>query len=244
MSPKASNEIGAAADREAHRDSFRAEELPRPENMRRGWRLFVIGFFVVFLRIFKPYRLKGLENRLTEGPAVMLGNHRSYLEILVISITSLLWPHWVGKAELMDAPFPVPQVAKGWGMLPLRRDGSDLQTAKHMIEYIRDGRSLAIFPQGTRCRTLAEIKANLPKTGVFSLAKKRGLLIQPISTGGEKGIFKPFNVHYLEPIDPKTYRLDLPSDEARVWAIFETLYRDQGYAEAADFFKDKIAEVL
>lgn len=222
---------------------FKAEDLPRPETMRRGWRLFVIGFFVVLFKIFKPYRLKGLENRLTEGPAIMLGNHRSHLEIIVISITSLLWPHWVGKEELMDAPFPVPQVAKGWGMLPLRRDGSDLQTAKHMIEYIRDGRSLAIFPQGTRCRTMAEIKQNLPKTGVYGLAKKRGLLIQPISTGGEEGLFKPFRVHYLEPIDPKTYRLDLPNDEARVWAIFETLYRDQGFDEAADFFQAKIAEV-
>lgn len=242
MSRNHNDELKPQVERKEDRKSFTAEELPRPENMRRGWRLFVIGFFVVLFKLFKPYRVKGLENRLTEGPAVMLGNHRSYLEIIVISVTSLLWPHWVGKAELMDAPFPVPQVAKGWGMLPLRRDGSDLQTAKHMIEYIRDGRTLAIFPQGTRCRTLEEIKQNLPKTGVFSLAKKRGLLIQPISTGGEKGLFKPFNVHYLEPIDPKTYRLDLPNDETRVWAIFETLYQDQGYTEAANFFKAKIVE--
>ena len=221
------------------------DDLPRPSEMRRGWRLAVINFCKFWLHILKRRpKIHGLENCIKEDPVVMIANHLSLSEVFAVSIYSYLWPHWVAKEELFYLPKPLSTVVKGWGAVPLNRNGSDLAAARLMIQFLKDGRSLAVFPQGTRCRTMDDIKEHLPKAGVYSLAKKRGCLIQPISIGGSEGIGKHLDVHFMPAIDPQTFRTDLPNDELRIWALFAMLYRDQENIEAANFFETKIKEAM
>lgn len=114
---------------------------------------------------------------------VMVSNHQSQLDILVLS--SLFIPYkWVAKIEA----FKIPIV--GWNMrmnryIPIRR-GEKKSIARMMQlcdRAIKDGNSLMIFPEGTR--SLNGILRPF-KTGAFSIALKNKVPILPIVINGTR----------------------------------------------------------
>lgn len=108
---------------------------------------------------------------------VMVANHQSFLDILVLF---RLFRHfkWVSKAEM----FRIPCI--GWNMtlnryVKLRR-GSPESIAKMMTaseRHLAEGSSVMIFPEGTRTLD-GRLKAF--KHGAFTLAQKARVPILPI----------------------------------------------------------------
>lgn len=128
-----------------------------------------------------PVTVRGREHVERGATYVMVANHLSLLDILVLF---RLFRHftWVSKAE----NFRVPVV--GWNMhlnayIPLRRGDRDsvaamLATAERDL---RDGTSVMIFPEGTRSRD-GQLKPF--KAGAFELAVGTGLPVLPIVVSG------------------------------------------------------------
>jgi 1-acyl-sn-glycerol-3-phosphate acyltransferase len=122
-----------------------------PALVRRVLRLWSSGFILAARHIIGVrYRLEGTEN-LPEGPVVFVCNHQSYWESIAFTA---LFPHInvVTKAEAMDIP------VFGWGlrnapMIPVFRDrkGANLRRiVREARRSIGEGRSVLIFPEGTR----------------------------------------------------------------------------------------------
>ena len=128
-----------------------------------------------------PVEVRGREHVERGATYVMVANHLSLLDILVLF---RLFRHftWVSKAE----NFRVPVV--GWNMhlnayIPLKRGDRDsvlamLRTAQ---ADLRDGISVMMFPEGTRSRD-GRLKPFKP--GAFELAVDTGLPVLPIVIGG------------------------------------------------------------
>jgi 1-acyl-sn-glycerol-3-phosphate acyltransferase len=96
------------------------------------------------------YQISGLEN-IPSGPAVIIVKHQSAWETLFLQ--QLLPPLvWVVKRELLWVPF------FGWALAILhpisidRKAGSSAikQILRQGQEHLRNGRSVLIFPEGTR----------------------------------------------------------------------------------------------
>jgi 1-acyl-sn-glycerol-3-phosphate acyltransferase len=126
-------------------------------------------------------RIVGRERLYETGPAVIVANHRSLLDILVLF---RLHSHfrWVSKRE----NFRVPCV--GWNMtlcdyIPLRRgDASSVRTMmRHCDRAIRGGNSIMMFPEGTRSTT---DQMRSWKPGAFQIAERNRVPIQPIVVRG------------------------------------------------------------
>ncbi len=125
--------------------------------------------------------ISGRENLRRNDKYVMVANHLSTLDILVLF---RLFSHfkWVSKSENFRVPFI------GWNMflnryIPLRR-GSRPSVVKMMREAERqltEGSSIMLFPEGTRSRTgqLREFK-----TGAFELALRSHTPLLPILIEG------------------------------------------------------------
>jgi 1-acyl-sn-glycerol-3-phosphate acyltransferase len=122
-----------------------------PSVVRRALRLWSAGFILAARYIVGVrWRLEGIEN-LPAGPVVFVCNHQSYWES--IAFTAFV-PHInvVSKAEAMDIP------VFGWGlrhapMTPVYRDrrGANLRRiVQETARSLREGRSVLIFPEGTR----------------------------------------------------------------------------------------------
>jgi len=128
-----------------------------------------------------PVRIHGRERMHETGPTVIVANHLSLLDILVLF---RLQSHfrWVSKQE----NFSVPVI--GWNMklcgyIPLRRGTA--RSIRAMMqkcdEVIQDGSSIVMFPEGTRSST-GRLRSF--KTGAFEIAKSNGVPIQPIVLRG------------------------------------------------------------
>ena len=128
-----------------------------------------------------PVRISGREKIRRDEAYVMVANHQSLLDILVLF---RLFVHfkWVSKIE----NFRIPLI--GWNMrlnryIELRRGdrSSVVQMLTQCKETLAAGSSVMIFPEGTRS---PDGRLRSFKTGAFVLAKNTGRPILPIVVEG------------------------------------------------------------
>lgn len=135
-----------------------------------------------------PFRALGLlklsvkgKEHLPTGPAVIVANHLSQLDILV-SFTTWAEFKWVSKASLFKIPFI------GWGMaasgyIALKR--GDSASVKQMMKDCRAaldrGSRVVLFPEGTRSKT-GKLQAFKP--GPFVIASKGKVPVVPLVIRG------------------------------------------------------------
>lgn len=126
-------------------------------------------------------RVEGREHVRPDRTYVMVANHQSFLDILVLF---RLFRHfkWVSKAEMFRLP------CIGWNMALNRyvrlRRGSPESIARMMAaceRHLAQGSSIMIFPEGTRSPD-GHLRAF--KHGAFSLAQRAGVAILPIVIEG------------------------------------------------------------
>jgi 1-acyl-sn-glycerol-3-phosphate acyltransferase len=128
-----------------------------------------------------PVTITGREKLESETAAVMVANHLSLLDILVLF---RLFNHykWVSKVENFRLPFI------GWNMrlnryIELRRGdrSSIVQMMRDCEEALGEGSSIMMFPEGTRSPSG---RMRTFKAGAFELALKTGSPIQPLVIQG------------------------------------------------------------
>lgn len=158
-------------------------------------------------------RITGTEHLAVEGPVVMVANHQSFADILVLFRLRMHYK-WVSKAE----NFRVPLI--GWNMSLNRyiriERGSIRGNLKMMRDCelaLRDGNSVMIFPEGTRS---VDGRMRPFKEGAFELAIRMRRPILPIVISGtgdalpKRGILlrgrHHIEVRVLPPVMPERYR--------------------------------------
>jgi 1-acyl-sn-glycerol-3-phosphate acyltransferase len=172
-----------------------------------GW-----GYLYVFMNPFWRVRFEGRERLPWKGPAVLVSNHLSLLDIVVLY--GLFRPYkWVAKAELFKVPFV------GWVMVlndyvKIRRGDRESirQMMDHSRRHLERGSPVLLFPEGTRS---ADGVLQRFKDGGFKLALETGVPVIPIAiTGTHEALPKrglvlrgrmSARVTVLEPIDPRRH---------------------------------------
>ena len=127
------------------------------------------------------------EHLYRDGPIIILANHQSMFDIPVLYAALDVQFRWMAKAPLFKIPV-IGHAMKWAGYIPVERDNRKLalQSLFQAAEIIRGGRSVIIFPEGTFGR---EDGSMLPfKKGAFILAKKAGVVIQPVTLKGSREI--------------------------------------------------------
>ena len=123
--------------------------------------------------------VEGKENLLDKGTCVYMGTHKSYLDILILMVLVEEPLTFIGKAEVDKIPF-IGTWFHAAGGIPMERDDirQSFKVILEAIEQLKDGHSVAIFPEGTRAkgREMGDFKA-----GSFKLATKANVPIIPIA---------------------------------------------------------------
>ncbi len=126
-------------------------------------------------------RISGRGRLPWRGAAVIVANHASLLDILVLY--GLFRPFkWVSKAELFRVP------VLGWNMrindyVPLRRGEREsvIQMMAHCRRHLAAGSPILIFPEGTRSK---DGSLQPFKEGAFRLAAEAGCPVIPVALRG------------------------------------------------------------
>lgn len=166
--------------------------------------------------------LVGAEH-LPVGPVIFMSNHQSNFDILSLLASLPRQIHWIAKKELFEIPIFGPSMRRG-GYIPLDRgDGRKaLQSMDEAAATIHQGKSIVLFPEGTR----SEDGNLLPfKRGGFILARKADVPVIAVTINGSgsinpanKIILYPGNIHItLHP--PIAVPAELRRSEAESWMM-------------------------
>jgi 1-acyl-sn-glycerol-3-phosphate acyltransferase len=126
-------------------------------------------------------RLTGVEH-LPAGPVIFMSNHQSGFDIPTLLAVLPLETCWIAKKELFDIPVFGSAMGRG-GYIPLdRRDAHRaLKSLEMAVKVVRSGRSLLIFPEGTRSMDFRLLPF---KRGGFKLALQAGVPVVPLTING------------------------------------------------------------
>lgn len=130
------------------------------------------------------------EENIPDEPVLFIGNHRSYFDILLTYSRCKRLTGYVAKKEMLRYPL-LRDWMKRLYCLFLDRDNprEGLKTILQAIDYIKNGISVCIFPEGTR--NDGEEGSMLPfHSGSFKIAEKSGCAIIPISMNNTAEIFE------------------------------------------------------
>jgi putative phosphoserine phosphatase / 1-acylglycerol-3-phosphate O-acyltransferase len=141
---------------------------------------------------YARWDIEGIERIPSEGPAILVGNHRSYFDTAAMGLTVARAgrpPRFLGKKEVFDAPV-VGQLARALGGIRVERgSGSD----RPLIEAERAlaaGELVALMPQGTIPRGRAFFDPELKgRPGAARLAHASKAPVIPIGLWGTEKVW-------------------------------------------------------
>ncbi len=152
----------------------------------------------------------GRENIPKDQAVLYVGNHNSYFDILLTYSQCPNLTGYVAKSEMLRYPLLRDWMKRLYCLFLDRTDmRAGLQTILTGIDYIKQGISVCIFPEGTRSR---DGQMQPFKEGSMKMAQKTGCPIIPMAITNSAEIFenhlprvKPCRVivEYGAPIYPK-----------------------------------------
>lgn len=151
---------------------------------------------VLFYTLFRP-TIKGRENIPKKGPFVLAGNHTKWLDsVMLVSVTPKNQVHFLAKEELWHSKGWI--VVKAMGCIPVNRKIHDKDALIKAYEYLNNGSSIGIFPEGTINRTDDII---MPfKFGAVKMCKETDATLVPFVITGKYKLFKKgVTIEFLKP---------------------------------------------
>ena len=117
-------------------------------------KFYAFFYFLVawIFRLCYGVRVVNKENqpKKGDGPFIICSNHISAMDPVVIAVSLRhVQTHYLAKESIFKNKIA------GWffrnlGMIPVTRSGNDVGALKITIKNLKEGRSIGIFPQGTR----------------------------------------------------------------------------------------------
>ena len=193
--------------------------------LRLLWYEFCRGNIMAGLTLGFSLRWEGGRNIPRRGPALLIANHQSFLDPIAIGLTTTRQLCYLARKTLFTPSF-------GWFLrsvncVPVDQEGVAKEGLKTILELLRQGRAVLVFPEGERTPT-GDI---LPlKPGIQLLIKRAQAPIIPVGLAGFyhayprdqvlpnlSPLFMPANgctvaVSVGKPLDARHY-LDLPREQ-------------------------------
>jgi 1-acyl-sn-glycerol-3-phosphate acyltransferase len=170
-----------------------------------------------------------LKNVPKNGPFIIASNHINFIEVPVV-YTHLQPRKITGfvKAETWDNPI-MGFLFTLWNGIPVQRGEADANAIRSALEALKDGKILAIAPEGTRSKN-GKLQRGMP--GIVMLAHLSGAPILPLVYFGGEKIRE--NLYRLKRTDfhirvGKMFKLSLnrgnPNKEIRSEMVEEIMYQ-------------------
>ncbi|HSU10066.1 MAG TPA: lysophospholipid acyltransferase family protein [Pseudonocardia sp.] len=180
--------------------------------------IFKWSLFVPVVRLVWRPKVTGRENIPDSGPAIVVANHTSAVETFIVPAMIPRRLTFPAKAELFaEGGGPAKRVVAWFleavGQVPMDRSGGRASAGSmdSVLQVLRSGQLLAIFPEGTRSPDGRLYKG---KTGVARMALEAGVPVIPVAAIGTNKLnpigsrmWRPHHVHIRigEPLDFSRY---------------------------------------
>lgn len=141
---------------------------------------------------YARFRFEHLERIPASGPAIVVANHRSYFDPIVLGMAVLKagrLPRFLGKKEVVDAPVLGPLV-RATGVIRVDRGTGSDEPLRRAAQAIEAGEVIVVMPQGTIPRGEAFFDPVLRgRTGAARLAAMTGAKVVPVGLWGTEFVW-------------------------------------------------------
>jgi len=120
-------------------------------------------------------KVYGLEHVPRSGGVLIVSNHQSYLDPVVLGAKTPRALSFLAKSELFEVP-GFSWLIRKLNAFPVRQGEGDVGAVRETIRRLQEGHALNVFPEGTRSED-GEIAPTLP--GVGLIARRAGVPVVP-----------------------------------------------------------------
>ncbi len=149
------------------------------DNVRFYWRFlrFLCRWGTI---LHLKVRVHGVRNVPREGGALLVCNHQSHMDPVLVSMALPRESCYMARDSLWDNKW-FGKLITSLNAFPVKRNTADLGAIKESLRRLKQGMSLVVFPEGTRTPD-GRIHPMFP--GLASIAKKTGVPIIPVLIDG------------------------------------------------------------
>ncbi len=148
--------------------------------------------FWVFTHLVCRYRVSGREYVPKKGPLIIIANHLSWYDPILLGIVLPRRVWFFTKIEIFSWPI-VGLLCRLTGQVPVDRGARDRAALEKGLTYLREGKALLVFPEGAVERQGRIIPAH---TGTAMLAVRTGVTVLPIAHYGTRRILRSFRIWF------------------------------------------------
>jgi 1-acyl-sn-glycerol-3-phosphate acyltransferase len=189
---------------------------------RLGWL-----FFRTFFAFYSRARYFNADRVPSDGPVILASNHASFLDPPLVGSGIGRMVNYLARDTLFDAPL-VGSLLRSWKVVPVDREGGGGAGLKAILDRLRQGGVILLFPEGTRTGDGALRPA---KSGIGLAVIKSSAPVVPVRVFGTFEAYgrhlqwprpRRLSVQYGSPLDFHALRAEAKScSKARLKEIYQ-----------------------
>lgn len=156
-----------------------AEPLAHPTRPNWLWLTLQVILRILFI-VWLRYRVRGLRHIPPEGGGLVLVNHQSYLDPILVQLGMSRPVSWIGRENLFRIPVFGWIIRKLYAM-PIKRESGGTAIIRESVRRMQHGFLVGIYPEGTRTRNGS---VGPFKPGFVAMIRRGQLPVYPVGIAG------------------------------------------------------------
>ncbi|MBR90570.1 MAG: 1-acyl-sn-glycerol-3-phosphate acyltransferase [Verrucomicrobiales bacterium] len=152
-----------------------------------GW-----WFFRIYTGLYHRRRVFNEERVPRTGGVILAANHLSYIDPPLVGCSTRRVIHYLARESAFKNPIGG-AILRSWNSIPVDRDGGSAKGLRTILERLREGRAIMMFPEGTRSPDGTQQPA---RGGIGLLIAKSKSPVLPVRVFGT---FEAFGRRHLIP---------------------------------------------
>lgn len=137
------------------------------------------GLLLAYFTLGNSFRYRGRKNLPKTGPALLVANHESFIDPLLVGVAVRRHLAYLARANVFKGVFG--RFLRSVNTHPVDQEGFAREGLRAMIDLLGKGWPVLIFPEGERSLN-GEMQAFKP--GVHLILKKTGAPVIPVGVAG------------------------------------------------------------
>jgi 1-acyl-sn-glycerol-3-phosphate acyltransferase len=142
------------------------------------WRIIQFPVSVLF-RVWSPLKVQGLEHIDPKRPGLLISNHQSFLDPLLLAVRMVRPVSYLARDGLFRVPI-LGWVLRSTYVMPISRTATRSATIRSAVERLDRGFLVGIFPEGTR--NTGEVGDFRP--GMTAILRRSRVPVYPVGISG------------------------------------------------------------
>jgi 1-acyl-sn-glycerol-3-phosphate acyltransferase len=153
--------------------------VAKSSSLQRAWYRFLRFLSWLGVRTLVCFRSYRSERIPDTGPVVILSNHQSHFDPVLVGAASRRPLSFLARKTLFRGPFGL--LIRSLNAIPLDREGAGVAGLREVVRRLKDGEATLVFPEGTRTHD-GQIGPFRPGFGV--LVRRSKATIVPVGIAG------------------------------------------------------------